>query len=63
MEKNIKKRMSIYVQLSHFAVQQKLTQHCKSTTLQFKKNQTTIPGFARWGPGLGRWRGGRMNMV
>ena len=24
----------IYVQLNHFAVQQKLTQHCKSTILQ-----------------------------
>ena len=27
----------IYVQLNHFFVQQKLTQHCKSTTLQQKQ--------------------------
>ena len=38
MEKNIKKKnVHIYVPLIHFAVQQKLTQHCKSTILQFKK--------------------------
>ena len=35
--KEYKKRMYIYVQLNHFAVQQKLTQHCKSTILQQKK--------------------------
>ena len=31
--------MCVYVYLNHFAVQQKLSQHCKSTTLQqnFKK--------------------------
>ena len=28
----------IHVWLVHFAIQQKLTQHCKSTILQFKKN-------------------------
>ena len=33
--KNMKKR--IYIYLNHFAVQQKLTQCCKSTILQFKK--------------------------
>ena len=27
----------IYVQLNHFALQRKLTQHCKSTMLQLKK--------------------------
>ena len=30
--------MYICVRLSHFAVQQKLAQHCKSTILQLKKN-------------------------
>ena len=30
------------VYLNHFVVHQKLTQHCKSTILQFKK---TVPGF------------------
>ena len=29
--------MYIYVQLNHFAVQQKLTQHCKSARLELKK--------------------------
>ena len=29
--------MSIYVKLSHFAVQRRLAQHCKSTIPQFKK--------------------------
>ena len=32
-----KKRMSICVYLSHFAVQQRLAQRGKSTTLQLKK--------------------------
>ena len=38
MEKNMKKNIYIYVyvQLSHFAAQQKLTQYCKSTMLQLK---------------------------
>ena len=31
------KRMYICVQLSHFAVQQRLTQRCKSTIFQLKK--------------------------
>ena len=31
--------MYIYVKLNHFAVQQKLTQHCKSTILQLKKKK------------------------
>ena len=36
MEDNIRKGMYIYVRLGHFAVQQKLVQHCKSTILQLK---------------------------
>ena len=32
--KECEKRIYIYIKLSHFAVQQKLTQHCKSTILQ-----------------------------
>ena len=31
--------MSICVYLSHFAVQQRLAQHCKSAILQLKKNK------------------------
>ena len=37
MEKNILEKehyIYIYIWLNHFAVQQKLTQHCKSTILQ-----------------------------
>ena len=37
MEKNIQKTVYIVITESHIAVQQKLTQHCKSTILQFKK--------------------------
>ena len=33
MEKNIKKGMYIHAELSHFSVQQKLAQYCKSTIL------------------------------
>ena len=29
----------IHVKLNHFAIHQKLTQHCKSTILQLKKNK------------------------
>ena len=29
----------MYVQLNHFAVHRKLTQHCKSTVLQLKKKK------------------------
>ena len=29
----------IYIYLNHFAVHLKLTQYCKSTTLQFKKSR------------------------
>ena len=40
MEKNIK-RICVYTYMSHFAVQQKLTQHCKSTIFEYlkKKNE------------------------
>ena len=37
MEDNERKRMYIYVSLGHFAVQQKLTEHCKSTTIKKEK--------------------------
>ena len=49
MEKNLKKNIYthiytyiyiyiyIYIKLNHFAVHLKLTQHCKSTILQYKK--------------------------
>ena len=37
MEKNLKK--SIYIELNHFAVHLKLTQHGKSTILQLKKKK------------------------
>ena len=55
MEKNLKKELYIclyviyiyiyvihifiYIKLNHFTVHLKLTQHCKSTMLQFKKGQ------------------------
>ena len=35
----LKKRMYVCVKQSHFAVQQRLAQHCKSTVLQFKKKK------------------------
>ena len=39
MEKIMKKEKKIYIyKLNHFAVHQKLTQHCKSTILQLKEN-------------------------
>ena len=47
MEKNMKK--SIY--MSHFAVQQRLIQHCKSTILQLKKNVRLLSALSlscRW---------------
>lgn len=41
MEKSIlKKRMYIYVKLSHFTVQQTLAQYGTSTTLQFEQKKT-----------------------
>ena len=33
LEDNVRKRMYVYVGLGHFAVQQKLTEHCKSTII------------------------------
>ena len=33
MEDNMRKKMNIYVCQGRYAVQQKLTQHCKSTIL------------------------------
>ena len=39
MEKNLKKNMYIiYLSMNHFAVYLKLTQHCKLTILQLKKD-------------------------
>ena len=37
-EKNLQKK-HIYIQLNHFAVHLKLTQHCKSTIPQLKKKR------------------------
>ena len=38
MENSVRKKyICIYMRLGHYAVQQKLTQHRKSTTLSFKK--------------------------
>ena len=31
----------MYIYMNHLAVQQKLTQHCKSTILQLKTNKKT----------------------
>ena len=36
----------IHVSLNHFAVHQKLTQHCKSTVLQLKNYLSGFPGGA-----------------
>ena len=33
MEDNVRKRMYVYVYLGHFAVQQKMTEHYKSTII------------------------------
>ena len=35
----------IYMKLNHFAVHQKLTQHCKSTILQLKKRSVNQETF------------------
>ena len=35
--------MYVHLQLIHFVVQQKLTQHCKAVILQLKKNQSDVP--------------------
>ena len=50
IEKNMKKEFYIYIYSNHFAVHLKLTQHCKSPILQFKKKRNTnmilINGYA-----------------
>ena len=38
MEDNVRKRMDIYVWLGHYAVQQTLTEQCKSTITEKHKN-------------------------
>ena len=40
MEKNMKK--NIYMYNNHFAVQQKLTQHCKSTIQKKKEKENFL---------------------
>ena len=41
--------MYIYVQLDHFAIQQKLTEHCKSTIVdKIKIFKKTVPVVAQW---------------
>ena len=35
-----RERIHVYIQLIHFIVQQKLTQHCKAIILQFKKKKS-----------------------
>ena len=44
----------ICVKLNHFAAYLKLTQHCKSTILQFKKKKkgTSLRVRATWGQGV-----------
>ena len=47
--------MFLYVWLGHFAVQQKLTEHCKSTIIQnlkrkLKEMQWALGGLERCGP-------------
>ena len=51
MEKNMKKNVCIcimyiyviYILLNHFVVQQKSTQHCKSTIIKFKQLRKEKP--------------------
>ena len=40
MEKNVKN--GTYIYMNYFAVHQKLTQHCKSTRLQFFKKKSRL---------------------
>ena len=42
MGKNLKKNTYTHACLNHFVVQQKPTQHCKATILQFKKTFLNI---------------------
>ena len=37
MEGNVRKRMCVYIELCHFAVQQKLIEQCKSTIIEKMK--------------------------
>ena len=37
----------LFIYLNHFAVQQKLTQHCKSTLLQLKNNNNSEVAFKK----------------
>ena len=45
----MKKNIYIYIYITHFAVLKKLTQHCKSTVLQYNKKKknikNTVPSF------------------
>ena len=45
-ENNMRKRMCIYVRLGHFAVQQKFTEHCKSTIKKKTKKKICDPPLA-----------------
>ena len=38
----MRKRIYIYVQLGHFAVQQKMKEHCKSTIIKLKKKKRLL---------------------
>lgn len=46
MEDNVVKRMYMDVWLAHFAVQQKSTDHCKSTTRRNLKNAFCLVSIA-----------------
>ena len=54
MEDNVRKRMDIntrmYVWWGHFAVQQKLTEHCKSTTIKNYKKEPQFAGKSKVSP-------------
>ena len=51
MEDNVRKKIYIYVWLGHFAVQQRLKEHCKSVIIKHltneKKKQTSILPFSK----------------
>ena len=40
MEDNVRKRMHRYEELGHFDVQQKWTEHCKSTLIKILTNKS-----------------------
>jgi len=42
-----KEKVDVHVWLIHFAVQQKLTQHCKATVLQYKLKKRERDGHQR----------------